>query len=206
MVGYAWGFYDGAPVPESPGVDFIIEMARNTPEDEKLNVFCLGAVTNVASAVLQAPDIISKIRLYALTMRYDFEKKAWDKSSFNARNDINGLDILLNEKELEMIVIPGNVSSKQVFLRERTREIMDNVDHPVTHVLMDRWDEVSAGDTWIMWDLALIEAFLAPDLVTIETLAAPPENEKETLKVITEIDDEAIEKRFFNKIRSLDNN
>lgn len=205
MVGYAWGFNEGAPIPESPGVDLIIEMAQKIPEGEKLNVFCLGAVTNVASAVLQEPDIVSKIRLYALNMRYDFQKQAWDKSSFNARNDINGLDILLNEKELEMIVIPGNVSAELVFNRGRTRKVMDEVQHPLTDILMQRWDEVSAGNTWIMWDLALVEAFLHPEWATIETLPAPPENNRDFLKVITDVDHQKIEQNFFEKIKSLDN-
>jgi purine nucleosidase len=46
---------------ESPGVDFIIERARaGTPEDP-LWVVGLGAATDMASALLKAPDIVDRV-------------------------------------------------------------------------------------------------------------------------------------------------
>ncbi|QIA08339.1 nucleoside hydrolase [Draconibacterium halophilum] len=107
MVGYSWGYYEGAQIPQSGGVDFIIEMAQKASPENKLNMVCLGAVTNVAAAILTEPSIAKNIRLYALTMKYDLEKKVWNKNSFNARNDLNALDIVLNETTLELLIIPG---------------------------------------------------------------------------------------------------
>lgn len=52
--------YQFEPSP-SPGVDFIIERARaGTPEDP-LWVVGLGAATDMASALLQAPDIVDRV-------------------------------------------------------------------------------------------------------------------------------------------------
>ncbi len=203
MVGYAWGYYEGAPVPTSPAVDFIIEEARKTPAGEKLNIIILGPVTNVAAAVLKDPAIIERIRVYALTMRYDPELNAWNKNSFNARNDINGLDVLLNSRALEMYVIPGNVSSRMIFYREETLKKLKGMSHPLAEMLTERWDEVSAGNTWIMWDVALVEAFLNPQFAVIETLEGPPENGYRPLNVYVDIEVKEMQSHFWKKMESL---
>jgi inosine-uridine nucleoside N-ribohydrolase len=203
MVGYAWGYYEGAPVPESPGVDHIIHHAQDASPENKLNVVCLGAVTNVAAAVLLEPAIAKNIRLYALTMKYDPKKNAWNKNSFNARNDINGLDVLLNNKDLELIVIPGNISREMVFHRTKTVSKLAEIDHPVAKLLTDRWDEVSAGDTWIMWDLALVEAVIHPGMAKFESVETPPENTSRKIEVITGIDVDAMKGLFWEKLNKL---
>lgn len=203
MVGYSWGYYEGAPVPESPAVDFIIEQALKTPSGEKLAVIILGPVTNVAAAVLKSPEIIEKICVYALTMRYDPLLNAWNKNSFNARNDINGLDVLLNSRALEMYVIPGNVSSRMVFQREETLKRLASMDHPLAELLARRWEEVSAGDSWIMWDVALVEAFLNPRFAVTETLEGPPENGFRPLQVYVDINVEEMQSCFWKKLERM---
>ena len=203
MVGYAWGYYPGAPIPESEGVDLIIDRARKATPDQKLNVVCLGAVSNVAAAILLDTSISKNMRLYALTMRYDLSTGAWDKNSFNARNDINGLDIVLNDTDLEVYIMPGNVARSLTFLREKSIEKLNAIDHPIAEILKKRWDEVSAGNTWIMWDLALTEVIANPSLGKIEWRTAPPENTKRSIGVYTEIDAPRIEKRFWKKLSGL---
>ena len=43
--------------------------------NEKLNLVILGSCTNVASAILQEPRIIPKIKVYYLGIWHDPEKK-----------------------------------------------------------------------------------------------------------------------------------
>ncbi|NBC66405.1 MAG: nucleoside hydrolase [Bacteroidetes bacterium] len=197
MVGYAWGYYEGAQVPESPATDFIIERAMEHSPSEKLNVVTVGAVTNVAAALLQEPSIAENIRLFALSMRYNEELNAWDKNSFNARNDINGLDLILSNEDLEFYVIPGNVSRTLTFQRQETLEKLSRWDHPTVEILERRWDEVSAGDSWIMWDLALVEAIIHPEWATFETVAAPPENGGREIYMISDIDEDQMRNEFW---------
>ncbi|MDR9410618.1 MAG: nucleoside hydrolase [Balneolaceae bacterium] len=197
MVGYAWGYYEGAQVPESPAIDFIIERAREHSPSEKMNVVTVGAVTNVAAALLQDSSIAENIRLFALSMRYNEEFNAWDKNSFNARNDINGLDLILNNEDLEFYVIPGNVSRTLTFQRQETLEKLSRWDHPTVEILERRWDEVSAGDSWIMWDLALVEAMIHPEWATFEKVAAPPENGGREIIMISDIDEDQMREEFW---------
>jgi inosine-uridine nucleoside N-ribohydrolase len=54
--------YGGVP-SSSGGTDFIIEQARAASPDDPLWVVVLGAATNTASAILQAPEIASRLRV-----------------------------------------------------------------------------------------------------------------------------------------------
>lgn len=197
MIGYAWGFYPGAPIPDSDATQFIINEAKKASPETKLIVVTLGAVTNVAAAILLEPEIVPNIKLLALTMKYDTEKKAWDKNSFNARNDHNGLDVILNNKDLELWVIPGNVSRQMQFKRKPTLKKLFKNNTPLDKMLARRWDEVNAEDSWIMWDLALIEALIHPEMAEVSELMTPPENTQRKIKVYTSIDVERMKKDFW---------
>ncbi len=200
IVGYAWGYYKGAPIPQSPGVNYIIQQAKKASKSNKLNIVCLGAVTNVAAAILLDSTIASNIKLYMLSMKYNDKRKVWNKNSFNARNDINALDIILNCKDLELYVIPGEVSRNLVFERKLTIEKLSKTDHPVCEILAKRWDEVNANKTWIMWDLALIEAIANPQFATIKQTQSPPENTQRIINVYTDIDVEKMKADFWETL------
>jgi inosine-uridine nucleoside N-ribohydrolase len=197
MVGYAWGFYEGAQIPHSPATEFILQRAGEHSPGNKLNVVALGAVTNVAAAILKDPAVSENIRLFALNMRYDEVYGAWNKNSFNARNDLNGLDVILEDENLELYIIPGNVSRSLIFQRDETLQRLAGWDHPTIEILAKRWDEVSAGETWIMWDLALLEAIIHPEWATFETVQAPPENGGREIVMISDIDEEKMRQHFW---------
>ena len=202
IVGYSWGYYEGAPIPESPAIDMIIKEGLKHSPENKLNIICLGAVTNVAAAILREPSIADNIRLFALTMKYNEEHEAWNKNSFNARNDINALDQVLGNERLELFVIPGNVSRTLTFNRKETIKKLEKWDHPVVDILERRWDEVSAGESWIMWDLALVESVIHPEWSTIKLMDAPPENGGRDIYVYTDIDEEEIRREFWKQMNN----
>ena len=54
-----WNYAKG-----SPAAEFIIKSALSMPDGEKLNVLCIGASTNLASAIKLNPEIASRIRAY----------------------------------------------------------------------------------------------------------------------------------------------
>lgn len=197
MLGFAWGYYPGARIPDSEGTQYIIREAKKASPTEKLNIVCLGAVTNVATALELAPEIAPNIRLYALTMRIDLKTKAWNKNTFNSRNDTNGLNAILDNKDLELIVIPGNVSGTLKFKREETQQRLAAINNETTKILSDRWDDVNAKDEWTMWDLAIIEAIMSPELATMKKMMTPPENVQREISVYTSIDAEKMEASFW---------
>ena len=197
MVGYAWGQYQNVPPPQSAGTDYIVAQARQASPDNKLVIVSLGAATNVAAAILTDTTIARNIRLYALNMKLDIDRRVWSKNSFNARNDTNGLDVLLNTRDLELYLMPGNVSKSLVFDRQRSLKELATADDETNQILTQRWDEVGSHTTHIMWDVALIEAILHPEFATLETMSTPPENTQRNINVYTAIKPDQMEADFW---------
>lgn len=206
MLGYAWGFHSGAPIPESPATRFIIDKARKASPSNKLNVICIGASTNVATAIATAPEIAANLRVYLLGARYDARKKAWNKSEFNIRNDLNAFDLLLNAANLELWVMPVNVAQSLTFQKSNAFNELAQCQTPLCKSLRERWFEVSAEDSWIMWDLALVEALIHPDLTVSKSVMTPPENNRRKIKVYTSIDAKAMEAAFWKSLLSWQGN
>lgn len=199
MIGYAWGQYQNVPPPQSVGIDYIVAQARQASPTNKLTIVSLGAATNVAAAILTDTTIAHNIRLYALNMKLDLEKRAWNKNSFNARNDTNGLDVLLNCLDLEINLMPGNVSRSLVFNREETLRKLAAKEDKTHLVLAQRWDETGSEvhDKHIMWDVALIEALLHPEFATLEKMRTPPENTDRKIMVYTAIEADKMKADFW---------
>jgi len=84
--------YSNTP-SHSEGVDYIIERARAGSENDPLWVLGLGASTNLASAILLAPDIIPKVR-YIFHAR---SENTWPERSvqYNVYGDIIAAKTLL---------------------------------------------------------------------------------------------------------------
>lgn len=203
MLGYAWGFYEGAPIPRSPATQFIIDHARKASPDDKLNIICLGASTNVASALALRPELAANMRVYLLAAKYDTKSKAWNKNSFNVRNDLNAFDLLLNSEDLELWIMPGNIARQLTFSRSEASDMLNNcASSALCRRLGRRWGEVSAGKEWIMWDLALVQALITPELASYERVKTPPENTKRKIHVYTEIDAPAMRAAFWEALLS----
>ncbi|MCG6187970.1 nucleoside hydrolase [Maribellus maritimus] len=203
MVGFAWGFNHGTPVQYSEGVDFIITEAKKASPGNKLDIACLGPVTNVAAAILAEPDIAKNIHLHILSMKYDPETGVWNKNEFNARNDLNALDIVLDCTDLELSIISGQVSGQLVFERKETQKRLSVYNNKISQNLLTRWDFVNAGERWIMWDLALIESIIHPELAKTEMVLTPPENLQRKVEVYTDIDEKKMEADFWESYQRL---
>lgn len=202
IIGYSWGYHQGAPVPTAPGIDFIVDQARKASTDNPLKLVVLGPLTNVAAAIISAPDIAPRIHIYALGMNYDPIRKIWNKNEFNARNDLNAVDYLLNRDDVALTVLPASVAAALTFKKASTHNRLAAMKTPLAKLLNARWDFVHAGDTWIMWDLALTLAIAKPEFATIERRAPPPENKRAGLNVITQIDAPAMEAHFWKLLEA----
>ncbi len=49
---------------QSEASDFIIQQAKKLPKEQKLHLIILGSCTNIASALIQAPEIVNKLQVY----------------------------------------------------------------------------------------------------------------------------------------------
>lgn len=198
QIGWAWG---GLRANDSPAAQSIIAAARKVAPGEQLHVLTLGPLTNIASAVILAPDILPKIKVYALGARYNPKTKVWDKSEFNIRNDLNAFDYLLNLDGMDLTMMPLDASRPFQFQREETYDRLDE-NKPIERLLEYRWREQNPQDaTRIMWDLALVEAYLKPELAKIKTVRTPPENKRRKIRVYVKIDEKTLTTDFWEVLK-----
>ncbi|MDR1200891.1 MAG: nucleoside hydrolase [Tannerellaceae bacterium] len=195
FIGEAWGITERYS-PSEASSTIIREAKKKMEKKEKLDVLCIGASTNLASAMMEAPEIIPHIRAYLLAGKYDKKEGIWDKSEYNVRNDLNAFDYLMNNKELEMYVMPVTTAQTLRFIRNETQERLKE-DCLLAKILSARWDYVSAKDDWIMWDLALVEAYLNPSVAETEICLAPPENGRHPVHVYTSVNAPEIKATFW---------
>ncbi|HEY0109302.1 MAG TPA: nucleoside hydrolase [Fibrella sp.] len=202
QIGRAWGGTEARP---SAATKQLIQTVKNLKQGEKLDVLCLGALTNIASAILLDSTILPRIRVFALGARYAIETKAWNKNEFNIRNDLNAFDYLLNNPNVELILMPINTALPYRFTRDM---VYSKVDDTVLsqRLLKQRWEETNPQDkVRTLWDLALVEAYLLPDKATIQDVLTPPENTGRLLKVYSKLDEKALTDDFWRVINRLKN-
>jgi len=187
IVGKPWG---GDEPRQSAASDLIIHTARSMPAGTKLIVVTLGAVTNVASAIRLAPDIVPRIVCYALMGRYDSVTGVWNKDEFNLRNDLNGANLLFNEVGLELHVMPVNILSDFRFQRDETLKRLRNRG-AIWDYLAARWlTHCASCEERIIWDLALVGAIIHPEAAKEGLFLTPPENRQRKIHVYSSIDHE----------------
>ncbi len=175
---------------------FIVNEAMKM-KDEKLNVIALGALTNVASAILDEPEIAHKIRLYWLGTTYDFEKDIMKNTDFNSVMDIQAVDVILNT-DVELHIIPGNVSGKMMFGWDETVEQFKG-KHELTDYLLNRWyNHLDPGVRQrTLWDLALIQAVIFPQYAEEVKIKTSKEKGNREIWMYKNIDADKMRKEFF---------
>lgn len=197
QVGRAWG---GRDPRDSPAATAIISAVKSLPEGRKLDIITIGAVTNLASAIILAPEIIQKIRCFILGASYKADKGIWNKNEFNVRNDLNGFDYLLDCEGLDLTIMPLETAWPLQFDRDETYSNL-NEEIEIEKILKRRWMEHNPQDKKrIMWDLALVEAFLHPEKANLKKVLTPPENTQRMIKVFTIIDTESLAEDFWKSL------
>jgi inosine-uridine nucleoside N-ribohydrolase len=173
-MGKPWG---GDEPRNSPAAQFIIKSALAMPEGEKLNVAFIGALSNLGSALKLKPEIAPRIRAYCIGFNYDRQTGVWNKNEFNVRRDLNAADVVLNQKDLELHIMPSTVSRAFTFERDDTFDRQAKMGD-LGQYLTRRWQLiVPPGQTRrTMWDVALIQALVHPDMAAEEQVKTPPEN------------------------------
>lgn len=87
---------------DAPAVDDLIARARRSSPDDPLHVVAIGAISNVASALLAAPDIIDRIVVVWLGGHaIDWQHQA----EFNLEQDVGGVQVLF-DSGVPLVLVP----------------------------------------------------------------------------------------------------
>ena len=157
----------------SAAVDDLIARARASSSDDPLYVVAIAAISNVASALLQAPDIADKMVVVWL----GGHALDWpDQQEFNLRQDVGGVQVVY-DCGVPMVLVPcmGSVSH----LHSTIPEIESHVEPhgEIGRFLATRFKEYSTGDAvgWSkeIWDMAPVGWLLNADWTTSALVPTP---------------------------------
>jgi inosine-uridine nucleoside N-ribohydrolase len=181
----------------SAASNFIIEEAQKAGND-KINVIVLGALTNVASAILDEPSVTSKIRVYWLGTTYDFERGVMKNLDFNSVMDIQAVDVVFNS-DVELHVIPGNVSSQMTMNWKETEERFRG-KHDLLDFLLQRWyNHLDGGRRKrTIWDLSIIQAVIHPEYAEQVKVTTRKGKGNREVWFYRDIDAERMREEFYN--------
>lgn len=196
-MGKPWG---GDQAKDSPAAQLIIKAANAATPENKLLVVCLGASTNLASAIKLEPSIAQNIDAYLLGFRFDHGKQVWNKSSFNIRRDLNAADFLLDCETLTLHIMPANVAKPLTFERDKTFARHKKLGKLGAHLTAKWKARFAEFENWVMWDLALVQALLHPDMASMKQYDTPPENTARKVWVYDSVDVQAMRDDYWKTV------
>ena len=164
----------------SPASDFIIERARANP-DEPLYICAMGAVTNIASALLQAPDIIRNV-VVIWTSAFPSSAPQCNRPSLNLVQD-QAASRLIFDCGVPHVYLPGyhvgaqlriSLPEMQRFVKSKGA-IGDYLYHLYTHNPLHEKYAITDPEerSWVIWDMIDIAWLFDPDWVPTTLCRSP---------------------------------
>ncbi|MGN0369651.1 MAG: nucleoside hydrolase [Butyrivibrio sp.] len=200
---------DTANPPSSEAADFIISEAM-TESKYPLYVFCQGAVTNVACALLKNPDIAKRMTVISiLGGAYPY-----GGSEFNLQNDFKGANVLF-ASGTDLWQVPNNCYTK---MRVSYAELQEKVRPcgKIGKYLFDEMQEYgnsekagwTLGESWSLGDSPCVGLAIDFCIGRFEYLNSPIVDENGTyigfnenkIRVYQDIDSRFILEDFFAKL------
>jgi purine nucleosidase len=198
---------------ENAGVDFLIETSKRFTKQNRLTVLTVGAVTDVASAILKDPAIVDRIQIV------DMGFKDWPKGGddFNILNDIKAGQVIMNS-DVPLIVGSAQVCRESLAISLDQARQMLSQRGPVGKWL---WEEYQAfyyriikplrkddfSKPWIIWDNVVLAYVLG--MTTQVTHPRPrmrddasfePVQTGKTITWITDIDEQSLWADFLHHL------
>ncbi|MCP4997849.1 MAG: hypothetical protein GY933_03625 [Hyphomicrobiales bacterium] len=165
---------------QSPAADFIIERARANP-DELLYVCAMGAVTNIASALLMAPDIIRNV-VVIWTSAFPSSTPHCNRPSLNLVQDPLASSLIF-DCGVPHVYLPGYHVGAQlkISLPEMQRFVDGNgaigsyLHHLYTHNPLHEMFAITDPEerNWVIWDLIDIAWLFDPEWVPTMLVRSP---------------------------------
>jgi inosine-uridine nucleoside N-ribohydrolase len=186
---------------DSPAVDFLLRVSRDYNPDRRLNVLAIGAITDIASAILRDPSIVQRIRV----VQMGFQSWAAGGNEFNIANDVHAVQVVL-ASGVPLTVGPGDVCKRDLALSLDQARTMVAGRGPVGDWL---WTEFEAwyyryvkpirrndfSKPWIIWDTIVLAHLLGmtqsedyPRPVLRDDMTFDHPNTREKITWITHVD------------------
>jgi inosine-uridine nucleoside N-ribohydrolase len=177
---------DPSRLEASEGVKDLIERARASTVEDPLFVVSIAAPTNVAAALLIAPDIVGKIVVLWDASWSIVNRGRSVTGSLNMGSDQVASRVLF-ESGVRMLYFPGFPSGQTLQLSKPEMEAWYKGQGPVSNALWERYNNnpdsqfsglgqgryAGAGSTRVMWDTGNFIPFIIPSLLSVHAVSQP---------------------------------
>lgn len=155
----------------SPAVDQIIRAAAENP-GEPIYVVAIGAVTNVASALLKAPEI--RENLVVIWLGANLPEAGRNIDEFNLREDIPAGQALFDSGAL-ILLLPMAVTANVYIAQSEMKPFLQRTPLPVCGYLYEEWTRYMSEEAHgkVVWDLAGSGVMTVPEAFSFETVPTP---------------------------------
>lgn len=201
--------FDKKPI-DSPAADNIIENALKCSESDPLYVVAIGAITNVASAILKEPEIINKIVVVWLGGNALY----WpENNEFNLKQDIGGAQVLF-DSGVSLVLVPCKGVTSHLISTVPEIEKYIEPHGEVGKFLAMRFKEYNnnhKGWSKEIWDMAAISWVLneewaptniAPSPILLDDKTWTFDENRHPIKIVYEIKRDLILQDFIEKLEN----
>ena len=173
---------NGCPV-RSDAVQHLINLARDNSSGEPIYVIGLACATNLASALLLAPDIKDKV-VFVWTAGYPTNVTSLKNGSFNLEQDLFASQVLFSSG-VPLVYIPGFYIGQQLTLSQADMEAWFRPSGAIGEALYSRYmnnplftwyginPENLFGRVWTIWDAICIAWMVNPEAVPSHCVQSP---------------------------------
>ncbi|TDX20679.1 inosine-uridine nucleoside N-ribohydrolase [Buttiauxella sp. BIGb0552] len=194
----------------SPAVEDLIIRARAATQT--LQVLCIGAPTNVANALLTAPDIIHKIHVIWLGGNsYDWK----NNQEFNLMQDVFASRILFDSGAALTQIPCFGVANCMATSVPELQFYLSNTSRFGNYIaeIASRCPWIGFASRKVIWDITTVGYVLNPEWFTCQYLAAPLvndnlnwsfDNRRHQIRVVKFIERDDLFKDLFRKIIDAD--
>ena len=201
--------FDKKPI-SSPAADNIIENALKCSDNDPLYVIAIGAITNVASAILKEPEIINKIVVVWLGGNALY----WpENNEFNLKQDIGGAQVLF-DSGVSLVLVPCKGVTSHLISTVSEIEKYIEPHGQIGKFLAMRFKEYNnnhKGWSKEIWDMAAISWVLneewaptniAPSPILLNDKSWAFNENRHPIKIVYEIKRDLILKDFIEKLEN----
>ena len=201
--------FDKKPI-DSPAADNIIENALKCSESDPLYVVAIGAITNVASAILKEPEIINKIVVVWLGGNALY----WpENNEFNLKQDIGGAQVLF-DSGVSLVLVPCKGVTSHLISTVPEIEKYIEPHGEIGKFLAMRFKEYNnnhKGWSKEIWDMAAVSWVLneewtptniAPSPILLDDKTWTFDENRHPIKIVYEIKRDLILQDFIEKLEN----
>ncbi len=200
------------PIHSDASLD-LVQRAMASPDDDPLYVVAIGAITNIASAILLEPAILDKIVVVWLGGNALHWPSAWE---FNLKQDYHASKLIL-DCGVPLMLVPCQGVVTHLLTTTSEMELYVKGCGEIGQFLYERFYNYTKdhfGYSKVIWDMAAIACLLDPNMVSTSLVHSPilsedfrwsSDSSRHFIRYANNLNRDLIFRDFFRKLQAFSN-